>query len=101
MLLITIRTACASDTATDLQKQCFVSQEGLGCGMAQSSASMPGARPTKLSRLQLMVNETLGPLTATEARAFKDVVGKFGTSDHLKWWLLAIGFQCCTAYLAL
>ena len=28
-----------------------------------------------------MVNGTLGPLTATEARAFSDVVGEFGASD--------------------
>ena len=28
-----------------------------------------------------MVDGTLGPLTATEARAFNDVVGEFGASD--------------------
>ena len=28
-----------------------------------------------------MVGGTLGPLTATEARAFNDVVGEFGASD--------------------
>ena len=76
--------------------------------MAQSSASVPGVRPTKLWQLQLkqlgqqhlrrqprpqrtsvdvnpsevlhqsgvaMVNGTLGPLTATEAQDFNDVVG--------------------------
>ena len=28
-----------------------------------------------------IVDRTLGPLTATEARALKDVVGEFGASD--------------------
>ena len=28
-----------------------------------------------------LVGGTLGPLTATEARAFNDVVGEFGASD--------------------
>ena len=28
-----------------------------------------------------MVSGTLGPLTATEARAYNDVVGEFGASD--------------------
>ena len=36
---------------------------------------------TTLDSVYTMVGGTLGPLTATEARAFNDVVGEFGASD--------------------
>ena len=95
--------------------------------MAQSFASVLGVRPTKLWQPRLkqlgqqhlhrqrtsvaihpievlhqsgitMVNGTLGPLTATEAQLFNDVVGGFGPSDG---GIDDLGFQCCVIHITL